>query len=237
MFVGHYAVGLAGKRVAPQLSLGTLVLAALFADLLFWVLLLAGIEHFAIKLGITVTNALDLYDYPISHSLTTDAVWGALLATPYYLVRKDGRAGLVIFVAVLSHWLLDFIAHRADMPLAPSIPRYYGLGLYNSRPGMIAVEGLIWLGGIVIYLRETRSMKRIGTYVFWTGVAVLTWLWLVSLNGLAPPGSIVKTGISSLVFMLLTVAWAYWVDGLRTSRSKASAHDIASSAEPGGLTE
>lgn len=154
------------------------------------------------------------------------------------LPRSQGRACRPDhFCGRLSHWLLDFTAHRADMPLAPSIPRYYGLGLYNSRPGMIAVEGLIWLGGIVIYLRGTRSMKRIGTYVFWTGVAVLTWLWLVSLNGLAPPGSIVKTGISSLVFMLLTVAWAYWVDGLRTSRSKASAHDIASSAKPGGLTE
>jgi hypothetical protein len=214
------------------MSLGTLVLAALFADLLLWVLLLTGIEHFAIKPGITVTNALDLYDYPISHSLATDAVWGALLATPYYLVRKDRRASLVIFAAVLSHWLLDVIAHRTDMPLAPNIRKYYGLGLYNSRPGMIAVEGLIWLGGIVIYLRATRAEKRFGTYVFWIGAAVLTWLWLVRFKGLAPPGSMVKTAISSLVFMLLTVAWAHWVDGLRSSR--ASAQNIESSAHPAG---
>jgi hypothetical protein len=217
MFVGHYGVGLAAKRFAPRMSVGTLVLAALFADLLGWALVVAGIEHFAIKPGITITNPLDLYDYPISHSLATDAVWGALLAAGYYLVRKYWRGSLLIFVAVLSHWFLDFVAHRADMPLAPGIHKYYGLGLYNSRIGMISVEGLIWLSGIVIYLRATRSKKRLGIYVFWIGAAALTWIWLVSLRGLPPPGTIVQAGISSLVFMFVTVAWAYWVDHLRRS--------------------
>ena len=128
MFVGHYGVGLAAKRFAPQASVGTLVLGALFADLLGWALVVTGIEHFA-KLGITITNPLDLYDYPISHSLATDAVWGALLAVGYYLVRKYRRGSLLIFAPVLSHWFLDFVAHRADMPLAPGIHKYYGLGL------------------------------------------------------------------------------------------------------------
>jgi hypothetical protein len=223
MFVGHYGVGLAAKRFAPQTSVGTLVLAAFFADLLGWALVVAGIEHFAIKPGITVTNPLDLYDYPISHSLATDAVWGVLLAAGYYHVRKYWRGSLLIFAAVLSHWFLDFVAHRADMPLAPGIHKYYGLGLYNSRIGMIGVEGLIWLSGIVIYLRATRSKKRQGTYVFWIGAALLTWIWLFSLRGLPPPGTIVQAGISSLVFMFVTVAWAYWVDHLRSSRPDQNA--------------
>lgn len=180
--------------------------------------MVTGIEHFTIKPGITITNSLDLYDYPISHSLATDAVWGALLAAGYYLVRSYRRGSVLILAAVLSHWFLDFVAHRADMPLAPGIHKYYGLGLYNSRIGMIGVEGLIWLSGIVIYLRATRSKKRLGTYVFWIGAALLTWIWLVSLRGLPPPGTIVQTGISSLVFMLVTVAWAYWIDNVRSSR-------------------
>ena len=217
MFVGHYGVGLAAKRLAPETSLGTLVLAALLADLLAWALVVTGIEHFAIKPGITTTNPLDLYDYPISHSLATDALWGALLAAGYYLVRRHWRGTLLIFAAVLSHWLLDFVAHRADMPLAPGIHKYYGLGLYNSRRGMITVEGVIWLSGIVIYLRATRSKKPLGTYVFSVFVAALTWIWLVSLRGLPPPGTIVQAGISSLVFMFVTVAGAYWVDHLHSS--------------------
>lgn len=217
MFVGHYGAGLAAKRFAPRMSLGTMVLATLFADLLGWALVVTGFEHFAIKPGITTTNPLELYDYPISHSLAMDVVWGALFAAIYYLVRKHWRGSVVIFVLVLSHWLLDFIAHRPDMPLAPGIHKYYGLGLYNSRPGMIAVEGLIWLGGIVIYLGATRSRKRLGAYLFWIGTAVLTWIWLVSLRGLPPPGTIVQAGISSLIFMTVTVVWAYWVDHLRSS--------------------
>jgi len=228
MLVGHYGVGFAAKRFAPQTSLGTLVLAALFADLLGWALVVTGIEHFAIRPGITTTNPLDLYDYPISHSLAADAAWGVLFAAGYYLVRKYWRGSLLIFVVVMSHWFLDLIAHRADMPLAPGIHKYYGLGLYNSRPGMIAVEGLIWLSGIVIYLRATRSKKRLGAYVLWIGTALLTWVWLVSLKGLPPPGTIVQAGISSLLFMIVTVAWAYWLDHLRVST--ASAQDIATRA-------
>lgn len=217
MFVAHYGVALAAKRFAPRTSLGTLVLAALFADLLGWALVLAGIEHFGIKPGITTTNPLDLYDYPISHSLVTDLAWAALFAFGYFLVRRYWRGSVLIFAVVLSHWFLDFIAHRADMPLAPGIHKYYGLGLYNSRPGMVAVEGLIWLVGVLLYVGSTDSKKRLGTYILWVGAAVLTSLWAISLKGLPPPGTIIQAGISSLVFMAITVAWADAVDHWRTS--------------------
>jgi hypothetical protein len=214
MLVGHYGAAFAAKRAAPQMSLGTMVLATLFPDLLGWALVVTGFEHFAIRPGITTTNPLDLYDYPISHSLATDALWGALLAAAYYLLRRYWRGSVLIFVLVLSHWFLDLIAHRPDMPLAPGIHKYYGFGLYNSRPGMIAVEGLIWLFGIAMYLRATRFRKRLGTFVFWIGAALLTWVWFVSLKGLPPRGTITQAGISSLIFMIVTVAWAYWVDHL-----------------------
>jgi hypothetical protein len=232
MFVGHYGVGLAAKRFAPQTSLGTLVFAALFADLLGWALVVAGVEHFAIRPGITTTNPLDLYDYPISHGLATDFAWATLLAVAYYLIRRYGRGSVLIFVAVLSHWVLDFIAHRADMPLAPGIHKYYGLGLYNSRPGMIAVEGLIWVIGIVLYLGATRSKKQVGIYVFWLGAALLTWVWAVSLKGLPPPGTIIQAGISSLVFMAITLAWAYALDHWRSSTVPSGA--IAAGAKQAG---
>ncbi len=225
MFVGHYGAGFAGKGAAPQMSLGTMVLAALFADLLGWTLVVSRVEHFAIRPGITTTNPLDLYDYPISHSLATDALWGVLFAGIYYVTRRYWRGSVVLFFLVLSHWFLDFIAHRPDMPLAPGIHRYYGLGLYNSRAGMIVVEGLIWFAGVVIYARATRATKRLGIYVLWIGVALLTWIWAVSLKGLPPPGTIIQAGISSLIFMSVTVAWAYWVDYLRVP--VASTQNIA----------
>jgi membrane-bound metal-dependent hydrolase YbcI (DUF457 family) len=166
MLVGHFGVSLAAKRVAPKTSFGTLMLASLLPDLLAWILLLAGIEHARIHPGITRSNPLELLDAAISHSLAMDAVWGALLAAAYFLWRRSSRAAWVIFALVLSHWLPDFLSHRPDMPLAPGLPRYFGLGLYNSLAGIAAVEGLIWLGGIIIYIRTTRPQGRAGFYLF-----------------------------------------------------------------------
>lgn len=215
MFVGHFAIGLASKRAAPHTSMGTLVLAAILADVLVWILVVLGVEHVAIKPGITATNALDLYDYPISHSLLMDVVWGALMAGVYFGVRKYPRGALLIFAAVLSHWTLDWISHRPDMPLAPGLHVYLGLGLYNSRIGMLLVEGSLWLAGIVIYARATHSPKRIGVWTLYVGVAILTLLWVASLNGAPPRVSVVTMGKIDLVFLALLIAWAYWVDGSR----------------------
>jgi hypothetical protein len=217
MFVGHFAVGMAAKRAAPRTSMGTLVLAALLADLLVWIFVVAGIEHIAIRRGITTTNALDLYDYPISHSLLMDVVWGGLMGGGYYAVRKYARGSWLIFLAVVSHWVLDWISHRPDMPLAPGLHTYFGLGLFNSRPGMLIVEGSIWLGGVLLYEHATRSKKRAGFWTLYAGVVILTWLWVDSLNGAPPPVSPVQMGKIDVVFILILVAWAYWVDWLRTA--------------------
>ena len=167
------------------------------------------------KPGITTTNALDLYDYPLSHSLLMSVVWGALLAAAYYGVRRYSRGSLLIFAAVVSHWVLDFVSHRPDMPLAPGVHRYYGLGLYNSRAGMVVVEGLLWVAGVVLYERATRLRRRTGFWVMYIGVAILTWLWVASLSGAAPQVSMVTMGIIDLVFLAVLVSWAYWVDRLR----------------------
>lgn len=225
MFVGHLAVGLAAKRAAPRTSLGTLVLAALIPDLLLWILVVAGLEHVAIKPGITATNAFDLYDYPISHSLALDVAWGALFAVAYWLVRKYPRGSLLIFAAVASHWVLDFASHRPDMPLAPGVQKYYGLGLYNSQVAMIVVEGLLWLAGIVIYARATHSRGRLGNWVFWIGIAALSVIWLDSLRGQAPVGvSIEQMAVTSVIFVAVMVAWAYWVECLRANGISPRSH-------------
>ena len=142
-------------------------------------------------------------------------VWAALMAGGYYAIRKYSQGSLVIFGAVVSHWILDFVSHRPDMPLAPWVHRYYGLGLYNSRLGMLLVEGLLWVTGIVLYERATRSRNRAGSWVLYVGVAILSWLWIASLSGAAPQVSMAKMGLIDIVFLGILVAWAYWVDKLR----------------------
>src|SRR5919201_963239 len=106
MFVGHYAVGLAAKRIQPAASLFALFTAAMLADILFSIFLIAGIEHVAISPGVTRVNALNLYDFPLSHSLVTDAIWAALFATFIFINTRSARYEWIITSAVLSHWVL-----------------------------------------------------------------------------------------------------------------------------------
>ena len=60
MFLGHYGLALAAKRAAPRTSLGTLTFAAQFADELWPILLLMGLEHVRIVPGLMAANSLDV---------------------------------------------------------------------------------------------------------------------------------------------------------------------------------
>lgn len=211
MVVGHFAVGFAAKRVAPRVSLGTLQLASVFPDLLVCGLLFAGIEHIRITPGITVYSYLDAYDIAISHSLVMDVIWSALLAAVYFRRHHDSRGSWVLFVAVLSHWMLDVVSHRADMPIAPGVHRLLGLGLWNSLPATFAIEGALWLFGIVVYARATRRTDRLGTYGLWTVVSLLTLAWIALPFRPAPPSPLASV-LRAAMFDLAVLAWAYWVD-------------------------
>ena len=157
MFIGHFGVGFGAKRAAPRVSLGTLFMAAQFIDLLWQTLLLLGIEHVEIAPGITRVTPLNFISYPVSHSLLMVCVWGALFGFIHWLVRRDRRAAIVLGLCVLSHWLLDLIMHRPDLPLYPGDSPHLGFGLWNSLAASLVVEGLIFAGGIALYLRSTRG--------------------------------------------------------------------------------
>jgi hypothetical protein len=155
MGVGHFAVGLAAKRWAPRASLGWLVFAAIFADVLWGAFVLLGIERARIVPGITKAMPLDLQYVGISHSLVTVLGWGALLAAVYFARHRDVRAAAVVLACVFSHFVLDWISHRPDMPILPSGPRV-GLGLWNYPMAAIATEAALLLGGVWLYMRSTR---------------------------------------------------------------------------------
>lgn len=214
MFVGHLAVGLSAKRVAPSVSLGTLVLAAMLADLLWCLFLLAGIEHVQFKPGMGAANYFHATDIAMSHSLLMDGLWAGLLAAGYFLCRRRARGAWVLFGVVLSHWLLDWISHRPDMPLAPGAHRYFGLGLWTSVPATVILEGGFWLLAVVLYARDTSPKSRTGIYAYWGVVALLTIAWYNNIAG-PPPRDPHTAPIGSLIFFSLVVAWAYWMNRLR----------------------
>lgn len=209
MFLGHFGLGFAGKRVAPALSLGALFLAVQWADLLFFPLTLLGLEHFRISPGATVVTPFDFYDYPWSHGLAALAVWALLAGGSYFLLRRAKVAAVMFGLGVVSHWFLDAFVHRPDMPVLPRGP-YVGLGLWNSFPLTLAAEALVFGLGVATYLRTTRAVDRTGTWALWSLVAFLVVLWLGSVAGPPPPNERIVQ-ISGIA-MWLFVPWGYWID-------------------------
>jgi hypothetical protein len=210
MFVGHFAVALAAKRAAPKVSLGTLFLACEFVDAAWPVLLLLGIEQVRIAPGITAFTPLDFISYPWTHSLLMGAVWALVLAVAF----RHWVVGLL----VLSHWFLDAIVHRPDLPLVPGGEARLGLGLWNSIPGTLGLELAMFAAGLLIYARFTRAVDRKGSIGFWALIAVL----LVSYFGAAfgpPPPSVEALAWTGIAGAALTAAWAYWVERHRGLRA------------------
>lgn len=211
MFIGHFAVGFGAKRFAPAVSLGTLFLACQFSDLLWPVLVLAGIERVTVEPGATVVTPLRFLSYPFSHSLMAATAWGMLVAWVYTWLRKSRpSAGVVLAFVVVSHWVLDAVSHAPDMPVLFSSPMRVGLGLWNSLPATMLVEGGLFAAGVAIYVRATRAVDRTGTTALWALVAFLIVVYAANLFGPPPPSG--ETAAWGALAMWLLVAWGYWID-------------------------
>lgn len=211
MFIGHFAVALGAKKSAPTVSLGVLFLASQLADLVWPNLVLLGVENFQIEPGNTVLTPLRFTHYPYSHSLLALFVWGISLAGVYVLLRKGGiRAFAVIAIVVISHWLLDFVTHRPDMPITLNETTLVGLGLWNYPLLAIPVEMLLFGLGIWIYRRHTRAVDKIGSYGLWGLVIFLLTIYLANIFG-PPPPSVAAVAWSAQALWLI-VAWGFWID-------------------------
>ena len=182
------------------------------------VLVLLGIEVVEVALGITAVTPLDFTFYPYSHSLVASVLWASLFAAAYWLLsRPPLRAQATLAAVVLSHWLLDFVSHRPDMPITLSGELKVGLGLWHSIPATLMVEGALFLVGVYLYVRSTQARNRTGSYAFW---ALLAFLLIVSATNLlsSPPPSGQAVAGAPLAMWLL-VAWGYWVDNNRQHRN------------------
>ena len=210
MFIGHYALGLVAKRIAPRTSLGTLLLAPSLADLLWPVFLLLGWERVRVTGGANPFLALTFDAYPVSHSLLALLGWGILLALLYWWRTGDARAATIVGLLVVSHWVLDVVTHVPDMPLYPGGPKV-GLGLWNSVTGTVLIEGAMFVAGAWVYLTTTRARDAVGRYALW---ALLAFLLLSDVASLftGPPPTLQAIELGGIVFGWLFVGWAAWAD-------------------------
>jgi hypothetical protein len=173
MFIGHYAVGLAAKKVAPRASLGVLMAAPILLDLLWPIFLLLGWESVSIDANSNPFLRLQFDSYPISHGLVAVVAWATLFASLYYGIARYATGALVVWLGVISHWLMDYVVHRPDLPLIAGGTRLFGLGLWNLRWITIAVELILFAIGIWSYTGVTKAKDKIGRYAFWTFIVFL----------------------------------------------------------------
>jgi membrane-bound metal-dependent hydrolase YbcI (DUF457 family) len=217
MFLGHAAVALAAKRSAPKVSLATLLIAAQWSDLLWPVFLLTGVERAEIVPGITAVTPFDFVHYPWSHSLLMTLVWAAGFGS-VIAMRSGRKAGVVAAACVSSHWLLDWIAHRPDMPLTPWSAGRYGLGMWNSLPITFAAELGSMALGLAVYLGVTRPRDRIGRWGLAGVVAFLLVSYFGAVFGPPPPNIRVLAVGAILIWALIAVT--AWVDRHRAVVSR-----------------
>jgi hypothetical protein len=223
VFLGHFGLGFGAKKVAPSVSLGALFLACQFADLLWPTLLLLGAERVAVQPGTTTLTPLDFISYPYSHRLLMLVIWGLLFGILYArLTRQRARCttgAIVLALLVVSHWFLDAVMHRPDLPLTLTGGTRVGLGLWSSLAGTLAIEFALFIGGILVYIRTTSARDRIGSIGLWTLVAFFVVVYLASIFGPPPPGAAAVAWSAQAMWLL--VGGGYWVERQRRLESSA----------------
>lgn len=213
MFVGHYGVSFAAKKVEQSIPLWVLFLAVQFLDILWAPFILLGIEKVRIVPGITASNPLDLYYMPYTHSLVAALLWSCAGALAYQFVARPARrrASAVVGFAVFSHWILDFVVHRPDLPLYGNSVKL-GLGLWNTPALAFGLEAALLFGGTWLCLRGSLA-RSLGTLVF--GIVILAIQSYVFFG--PPPTSDLAAASTALIAYAVFAAVIWWLQDRRAA--------------------
>ena len=219
MFIGHYAVGFAAKKWAPKVSLGTLFAAAVWLDLVWPIFVLLGLEKFNISPGITKMSPFDFVDYPLSHSLVMAMAWGAAFGLIYLILDNNWKNAAILAGLVVSHWFLDLLVHRPDLPVFPAEINFtgpihkFGLGLWNHPAVELILEFGIFGWGFWLYWNATKTRDRVGFLGLLGFVLALVVIFVFSLTSTPPnnPNLVAFMGQVQLVL----IGFAFWFDDHR----------------------
>ncbi len=213
MFIGHFGLGMAAKKYMPEVSLGVLFLSVQLVDLLWPFFLLMGLEEVKIEPGYTAINPFNMVHYPITHSLLGGLLWSVVFGGFYYVIKKSKKTSLFLAGGVISHWFLDLLMHKPDLAIYPGGAKY-GFGIWDSLPLTIAIELLLFVGGIYLYLKATKANDKAGVWSFWGLVVFLIVVWLGSIFG-PPPENVDELAYSALSVWVL-IMWGFGIDKHRS---------------------
>jgi hypothetical protein len=212
MFLGHFAVAFATKRFAPKTSLWLLMFAAQFLDILWAVLVIFDAEHLRISPGITRVCPIDFYDFPLSHSLPMVLTWGVGFGLIYFMATNQVKVSWILGGLVVSNWILDVVVHRPDL-LVFGEGRYWGLGLWNSLPGTLLVEGGLFAAGVWIYRISTKAKDEAGQFGFYGLIVFILALYIAPFLFPLPSNPLVVAFAAQVI--LIVLLWAFWLDDHR----------------------
>lgn len=219
MIIGHFAVAFGAKKYAPQVSLGALFLASQLADAISPPLILLGIESLEVEPGITVMMPLNLIHYPYSHSVIALTLWSSLFAMMYMVLARSAlRTAVVIAILGVSHWFLDFLMHRPDLPISLTGSTRVGLGLWNHPVIGVPLELALFGAGIWFYVRHTRPVNRQGSLGL-SGLILVLLLTYGAIHFGPPLPSATSVAWSGQIALWLFVLWAFWIDRQRERRT------------------
>jgi len=214
MFAGHIGAAMAIGRVERRVNLGVLVCAALLLDVLLWLFVLAGWESVVIPANFAGTHQPE-FVFPYSHGLLAAIAWSTLAglaALVWYRPRQKAkwRVAACIALAVFSHWLLDALVHVPELPLTGEQSLKVGLGLWGRMPVALAVEALITVLGLGLFLAGA-SLTR-GRKLGLAMLVVVTLIFTIVGMTVAPsPPSAMAMATSSLVTIIVVCALAGWL--------------------------
>jgi membrane-bound metal-dependent hydrolase YbcI (DUF457 family) len=232
MFIGHLGVAFGLKRVAPEVNLGVAVAAASALDIVWPLLVVAGVEVVRIDTGNTRLMPLEFVSYPFSHSFVTTFIWAALFGAGFRFFGGSRRGALWLAAAVASHWFLDLLVHGPDLALAPGVDVRVGLGLWNSIAGTLLVEGFVFVAGVWAYLSVTARRDRTGVVALWGLVTLVVVVYAGSLFG-PPPPDVNAIVIADLLGTALTIASVVWIERHRAVQFVAQTLPVPEGRNPG----
>lgn len=190
MITGHFGLAAGVKKFAPRLPLWSLLLATFCLDLIFTVFSMFGLESFE-----PMNPAQPMYGEVIINARYTHSLVGALLISlltgwiASLRWKKDG--GIVIGAVVFSHWILDLLVHRPDLPILPGnlghLP-LLGFGLWDYPRASALFELVLALVGAALYFYGAMKLNRNQRRRAWTASlvtgALLLLLFVVNVMGL-----------------------------------------------------
>lgn len=207
MFIGHYALALSAKKIDKLPSLALMFMAVQFLDLLWPIFVLLGIETFEVEVGNTALTPLNFVSYPYSHSLLMTMVWATLFGSIYQVVTKNKKGALLLGALVLSHWVLDFLTHRPDLPLSPFTDTKVGLGLWNMPVVEIILEISLFLYGAFLYFKTVNPQRKVA---YFSMISLFLIIHVMNIFG-PPPPSIDAVAWSANALWLF-IFWAWWIE-------------------------